>query len=176
MMEHEAFLFDYSLFDRELRSMLDDSLEPDDTAMLQSFINANLNNLRYQYDGEPLTEDWETMIETRDAHQYGDFALTKYYDPKTDLGLGAGWDTVHQMVANDPAVTESPVLGSPVGPADGPFDPGKMGSYFQSAQQVQRNYFYLVNLGGTQSTNELSNAIKMLKEAVDSGSGLYVTF
>src|SRR5579859_5274373 len=43
-----------------------------DCAGLVSFINANLDSLRDPYEGEPLGTDWEGMIETQDAHQYGD--------------------------------------------------------------------------------------------------------
>ena len=83
-----------------------------------SFINANLGDLRDPYEGEPLGADWESLIETGDAHQYGDVALTKYYDPLADIGLGASWERVQELVANDPTLMESPILGSTIGPKD----------------------------------------------------------
>jgi hypothetical protein len=176
MMEHKAFLFDYESFDGELRALLENALLSGDSTGLVSFINANLGSLKDPYEGEPLADDWQDLIETQDAHQYGDFALTKYYDPKADTGLGADWDEVQQMIAADPLMTESPVLGSTVGPPDDPFDPGKMGAYFQTKQQVQRNYSNLTGLGVKQPASTLNRAIQMLQGAVDAGSGLYVTF
>src|SRR5205807_7996746 len=94
----------------------------------------------------PLGENWEAVIETNDAHQYGDFALTKYYDPTTDVGLGTSWEHIQELIANDPTLVESPILGTPLGPIASPFDPGKMGAYFQSAEQVRHHYQHLVSL------------------------------
>src|SRR5579875_843253 len=176
MMEHKAFLFDYGSFDRELRAILEDALRSGDHSGPVSFINANLGDLRDPYEGEPLGAEWEAMIETQDPHQYGDFALTKYYNPAADIGLGAAWENLQELIANDPLLTESPILGSTIGPKDGPFDPGKMGSYFQSVQQVRQNQRYLLNLAKKEQTEDLNRAIQMLQEAVDANTGLYITF
>src|ERR1051326_1231389 len=102
MMEHKAFLFDYDAFDGELRAILEGALLSGACGGLVSFINANLGDLRDPYEGEPLGADWETMIETQDAHQYGDFALTKYYDPTADMGLGGAWDNIQELIASNP--------------------------------------------------------------------------
>jgi hypothetical protein len=176
MMEHKAFLFDYDSFERELRAILEDALRSGDHSGLVSFINANLGDLRDPYEGEPLGADWEAMIETQDPHQYGDFALTKYYNPTADIGLGAAWENLQELIANDPLLTESPILGSTIGLKDDPFDPGKMGSYLQSAQQVRQNQRYLANLAKKERAEVLNRAIQMLQEAVDANTGLYVTF
>lgn len=176
MMEHKAFLFDYDSFDRELRAILEDGLRTGDHHVLVSFINSNLRNLCDPYEGEPLGTDWEAMIETLDSHQYGDFALTKYYKPTDDIGLGAAWENLQELISNDPLLTESPILGSTIGPKDAPFDPGKMGSYFQGVQQVRQNRRYLLNLAKKNRTQDLKNAIQMLQGAENVGTGLYVTF
>ncbi len=176
MMEHKAFVFDYDCFDRELCAILEDALLSGDFTGLVSFINANLGDLRDPYEGQPLGADWEAMIETQDSHQYGDFALTKYYNPIADIGLGAAWENLQELIANDPILTESPILGSTIGKKEDPFDPGKMGSYFQSAQQVRQNHRYLLNLAKKEQTEELKRAIQMLNEAVDAKGGLYITF
>jgi hypothetical protein len=176
MMEHKAFLFDYDSFDRELRAILEDALRSGDHSRLVSFINANLGDLRDPYEGEPLNAGWEAMIEMQDPHQYGDFALTKYYNPTADIGLGAAWENLQELIANDPALTESPILGSTIGPQDDPFDPGKMGSYFQSAQQVRQNRRYLLDLAKKGQTEDLKRAIQMLDQAAGAETGLYVTF
>jgi len=176
-MEHKAFVFDHDAFDKELRPTLERALSSHDISNLVAFINANTGDLADPYEGEPLGEDWEAMIETHDAHQYGDFALTKYYDPSAYIGLGVAWDRIQQLIANDPTLVESPILGTPVGPSDSPFDPGKMGAYFQSAEQVRRHYQYLVRLQ-QQFPNEdnLKKAIQMLAQAKNAEKGLYVTF
>jgi hypothetical protein len=115
------------------------------------------------------------MIETADPHQYGDFAVTKYYQPSEDIGLGNNWQGIQEMISGDPTLVESPILGTPLGPEGNRFDPGKMGSYFQSPQQVRQNLHYLVRL--TKQTNaELSEAVEMLRQAADAKEGLYVTF
>jgi hypothetical protein len=176
MMEHKAFLFDYDSFDRELRVILEDALRSGDHSKLVSFINAHMGDLRDPYEGEPLDANWEAMIEMQDPHQYGDFALTKYYNPTADIGLGAAWHNLQELIANDPTLVESPILGSTIGPQDNPFDPGKMGSYFQSAQQVRQNLRYLLNLAKKWQTEDLKRAIQMLDQAVGAETGLYVTF
>jgi hypothetical protein len=176
MMDHKAFLFDYDSFDRELRPILEEALRAGDYRRLVSFINANLDHLRDPYEGEPLGSDWEAMIETQDPHQYGDFALTKYYDPTADIGLGTGWENLQELMASDPVLTESPILGDTIGPRDDPFDPGKMGSYVQSAQQVCQNRKYLLNLAKKEQREDLDRAIQMLTKAAGAETGLYVTF
>lgn len=176
MMQHKAYVFDYELFDHELRALLEAALGSGDCVGLISFINGNLASLADPYEGEPLVTDWEEMIETPDAHQYGDFALTKYYDPKADYGLGSDWDELQRLVTADRAAAESPILGTPIGPQDRLFDPGKMGSYFQSPKQVQANYAYLIQLRDNQPSASLDEAIEMLQVPLDAGQGLYVTF
>lgn len=176
-MEHKAFVFDYNAFDKELRGILEKALSSQDISGLIAFINANSGELTDPYQGEPIGQDWEAMIETQDPHQYGDFALTKYYEPTGDIGLGLSWEHLQGVIAGDPAVMESPILGARIGPRDRPFDPGKMGSYFQSRDQVDRHYQYLVTLQ-RQSPNDgdLRKAIHMLTQAKNARKGLYVTF
>jgi hypothetical protein len=177
MMEHKAFLFNYQSFDRELRAVLEDALRSGDHGSLVSFINAHLVDLRDPYEGEPLGANWEALIETQDPHQFGDFALTKYYNPTADIGVAAAWENLQELIAkNDPLLAESPILGSTIGPKDNAFDPGKMGSYFQSAQQVRQSQSYLLNLAKEKPAEVLSGALAMLQEAADAGTGLYVTF
>jgi hypothetical protein len=175
-MEHKAFLFDYDAFDQELRAILEDAVRSGDLSGLAIFISGNVSSLRDPYEGEPLSVDWEALVETQDSHQYGDFALTKYYNPTADIGLGTAWEHVEELLANDPLLTQSPILGNTIGPDDNPFDPGKMGSYFQSVQGVRQNHRYLLNLAKKGQSEELSSAIEMLHKAVDAKTGLYITF
>ena len=176
-MEHKAFVFDHDAFDRELRPTLERALSSHDISGLVAFINANSGQLFDPYEGEPLGEGWEVMIETPDAHQYGDFALTKYYDPTVDIGLGVLWERVQELISNDPTLVESPILGTVVGPGDAPFDPGKMGAYFQSAEQVRRHYHSLMGFQQLfPNDDNLKKAIQMLAQAKNAERGLYVTF
>jgi hypothetical protein len=175
MMDHKAFLFDFDRFDRELRPLLESALWTGDFCAMISFIDEYRANLRDPYEGEPLGEDWRNMLEVEDAHQFGDFALTMYYDPRENIGLGGKWERIQDLVAGDGP--GSSILGSPMGPSKAPFDPGKMGSYFQSANQVREHHAYLLDRVGRVATpDELVPAIAMLAAALDARTGLYVTF
>src|SRR5262245_24530781 len=174
MMEHKAYLFDYESFSRELKGILEAAIQTHDPAALVSFIRVNVGNLRDPYEGKPLERDWESLIETRDAHQYGDFALTKYYDPLVEIGLGTDWNSVQELIALDRTLTESPILGSTIGPPDEPFDPGKMGSYFQTDRQVGESHEYLLKRAEQRRLESLASAIEMLQKALQAGTGLYV--
>jgi len=173
MTEHKAFLFDFDRFNSELRPLLVAALESGDLTGLVSFIGANLSELKDPYEGEPLTADWQKLIETRDAHQLGDFALTKYYDPQDDRGLGSEWQAVQDIIAKN--LKESPILGTAVGPKGNLFDPGKMGSYFQSSAQVRSNIAKLAALSSSNGKS-MTRAMAMLEAAEEAGTGLYVTF
>jgi len=76
MMEHKAYTFDFASFDVELRPILEKVLRTGELDSLIDFIVRHLENLSDPYEGEPLNENWEQLIESRDPHQYGDFALT----------------------------------------------------------------------------------------------------
>lgn len=169
-MEHKAYIFDYDKFKIELLDSLVLSLETGDYSQLKIFITKNIYYLRDPYEGESLHKDWEKMIETFDPHQYGDFAITKYYDPSKDIGLGADWESIHELTAGQFVPSESPILGTPIGPKDNLFDPGKMGSYFQSAAQVKKNLIFIRTLAETEPVE------KMLANAASLNMGLYVTF
>ena len=133
-MEHKAFLFEFEQFEHELLPILQAALATNDCAELVAFIRRSVASLKDPYEGAPLKEGWQTMIETPDAHQYGDIALTKYYDPADDRGLGSSWEQIQTIVASDPGVHISPILGSVIEKSNAVFDPGKMGSYFQNGE------------------------------------------
>jgi len=175
-MEHKAFLFDSDRFERELRPALEAALSAGDCAPLVSFIRDNLDALADPYEGERLAPDWESLVEMKDAHTYGDFALTKYYDPAADIGLGAAWEGLQELIANGPDVVASPILGATIGPEDSPFDPGRMGAYVQSASQAAANYRRLLDLAREVPSDVVADAVSMLEQAVRAAKGLYVTF
>jgi hypothetical protein len=176
--EHKAFVLDYQSFELQLKNVLESALENENVSQLSSYISQNQAYLKDPYEGQPLTNEWESMIESRDPHQYGDFALTKFYDPTEDIGLGYDWENVQEILSRKLTDVNS-VLGSPIGPASNYFDPGKMGAYFQSPQQVVENQRLLessFDQGELESFAELEKMLEMLQAATSEGKGLYITF
>lgn len=176
MMLHKAFLIEYDQFTLELKPILEHSLLVDESKPLVEFIHKSFDVLRDPYEGKPLGVGWENLLETRDVQEYGDFALTKYYDPAADLGLGAGWTAIQDWIAEDAKMEPSPVLGEVVGRREAPFDPGRMGSYFQSAEAVKSSHAYLTRRLESAPHGARRAALDLLEHAMQSRKGLYVTF
>jgi hypothetical protein len=177
-MEHKAFVLDYEAFANQLSDILRTALVTNNDDDLAHFIEANISSLKDPYEGDPLDSSWQDLVETEDAHTYGDFALTKFYDPVSDIGLGYNWEGVQNLLNDVSSGLGAAILGSPFGPANNHFDPGKMGSYFQTPSEVQKSLSLLTNL--VQQKPELSaglsGAIEMVRQAAENGKGLYVTF
>jgi hypothetical protein len=176
--EHKAFILDYQSFESQLKNILESALENENVSQLSGYISQNQAHLKDPYEGEPLTNEWESMLESQDPHQYGDFALTMFYDPTEDIGLGYDWENVQETLSQRLTDTSS-VLGSPIGPASNYFDPGKMGAYFQSPQQVIENQRLLESAFDQEeleSSAELEKMLEMLQAAISEGKGLYITF
>jgi len=163
-MEHRAFVFDYGAFARELLPLLTIALQRNDVTRLLSFVETNRDELVDPYEGEPLTVDWRSMLEVEDAHQVGDFALTKYYDPLLDIGVGDDWLSLREPLRNV-------LLGRTVGPPDNPFDPGKMGSYFQSIDETKAAWALVKRL-----SNVPDIVSEFYRRALSEPKGLYITF
>jgi hypothetical protein len=177
-MEHKAFAFDYEAFEQELAPLLREALQTGATGELVAFIEANRDTLTDPYEGEPLGADWQTMVDPPDAHQYGDFALTKFYDPQDDLGLGADWEAVQALLQAEVPGGAAFVLGRPFGPPGSYFDPGKMGAYFQSAREVQEHRRQIQALveRKPELSSQIEVAIAMFDQLAAGGHGAYVTF
>jgi hypothetical protein len=176
--EHKAFILDYKSFESQLKNILESALKNENVSQLSEYISQNQTHLKDPYEGEPLTNEWESMIESQDPHQYGDFALTMFYDPTEDIGLGYDWENVQEILSQK-LTDASSVLGSPIGPASNYFDPGKMGAYFQSPQQVIENQRLLENSFNQEefeSSAELEKMLEILQSAISEGKGLYITF
>lgn len=175
-MLHKAFVFDERAFRVELRGLLERALRDGDVAPLRAFIEAHRGRLSDPYEGEPLDHDWESQIEYKDAHQYGDFALTRYYQPKEDLGLGADWQELGEFL-EEHGLSEEILLGIPLDD----FDPGKQGSYFQDSATVSENLRKLDEIiQGEPELPELPARLAPLRAMLDAAArramGLYVTF
>ncbi|WP_292709480.1 hypothetical protein [Nostoc sp. NMS2] len=177
-MEHKAFVFDYDAFIQELADILENALVINQRNELITFIENNFSYLKNPDEGEPLDYLWKEMIEIEDISQYGDFAITKYYNPQCDIGLGYDWLPLYNMLLNELDKDTSPLLGKNFGIPGNYFNPGKMGSYFQSLEQVKNN-FELLNLLLNEKKEHLPNIallMKMLSNALDLKKGLYITF
>lgn len=176
--DHKAFLLEYNQFEFQLSGILMDSLITGDVSQLVAFIIQNLAELKDPDEGEPLDDFWEEKIETKDAHQYGDFALTKFYCPQNDIGLSYDWNKMQNCLYKEFTEQPSILLGVPFGSENNLFDPGKMGSYFQSPYQVIKNLRTIENfvLQKPELAIDLSSTVNMLRMAARERKGLYITF
>ena len=173
-MEHKAFLFDFEHFLRDLAPILERSLNKSETAELRDFIEKNRSTLTDPYEGDPLDENWEELIETKDPHQYGDFAMTKYYRPDQDRGLGKDWEQIQKLLLDHRDESSKAILGTPLGPQTNLFDPGKMGSYFQSLESARGSLAVLERKASQDIA--IGDFIELLRDAVEARLGIYVTF
>lgn len=168
-MSHKAFVFDWDNFQSELAPLLESGLRDGDTTRLVDFGDRHFDSLRDPYEGEPLGEDWSESLGAGDVQEVADFLLTRYYDPTQDGGLGEAWLGLEDHLDSE---QRQALLGQPFGPEGAPFDPGRMGSYFQDGASVRKS------LDGLRPTRrpELTGFVSLLERAVRSARGLYVTF
>jgi len=174
---HKAYIFDLKSFSQELAPLITAALRTGELKELRAFIRLNVGSLVDPYEGERLDDQWEQLLEYEDAHQLGDFALTKYYSPLEERGAGEVWGKY--FYDYDGYAEGLPFLGRVLGAATEPFDPGKMGSYFQGPSDVS------VSLGllrasdvemSTEDENVLEVYYELLQEALEKSLGIYVTF
>jgi len=166
--EHKAFRFDWAAFEQELLPTLERALATDDIDELRDFIVRNRSHITDPYEGDALTDDWEHALESRDAHEYADYALTKYYDPVDEHGV-ENWVTLSDGL---PAEAAQALLGITVGPEGNRFDPGKMGSYFKDHEMTRRALAVL----SPHIRAELRDFVSLLDQCAESGSGVYIRF
>lgn len=88
------------------------------------------------YEGERLDADWEQGLENQGVQEYADYALTLFYDPSADIGLDDAWLEIEGRIDRD---ARAALLGDAVASSGCAFDPGRMGSYFQTPAQVLRS-------------------------------------
>jgi hypothetical protein len=166
---HKGFVFDWTAFQAELAPVLHDCLTDSQTERLIFFVNKHRDSLTDPYEGEPLAADWQEDLEARDAHEIGDYALTRYYDPADDSGLGEGWMSIEAALDDE---GKRALLGEPFGPDGHEFDPGRMGSYFQTPEMVAKSLETLRRAPKA----ELNSYLALLEKAREAGKGVYVTF
>ena len=180
-MNYKANMFDYDRFQNELGSALYEALETNISEPLIRFIDENIKILKTPLEGKLLDTSWRSLRSSWTVQNYGDFAITKFYDPKSGIMIGPLWlpidDFLHTKLGDN-----TPILfGEPFGPESNYFDPGVMGSYFQSAQEVQTNFLLLHDLthddpGLLEQYDSLDEIIDLFRVSARAKMGLYVRF
>jgi hypothetical protein len=176
-MEHKAFLFNYDEFTATLAPILFAALANNDIQPLMRYIEENREHLKDPYEGDPLDPQWMDLVEPMDAHQLGDFALTRFYSPTEDIGLGYTWEASLENVrreVNEDA--EAIILGEPFGPSSHPFDPGKMGSFVRSREIVHRQRATVAQVMKEHHSGTVADVERLLSRPDDTRRGLYVTY
>jgi len=104
-------------------------------------------------------------------------ALTRFYDPMEDYGLVHDYLDLSEHL---PEADLTALLGTPFGPPGAYFDPGRLGSYFQTPQEVVKSLARVQRIDLwyiDEDRRESWPRFKMLlEECAKAGSGLYVTF
>lgn len=168
-MDHKGYAFDWNTFECELYPILIKSLETDDLEEIIAFIERNRDQLTDPYEGSPLDDSWQSTLTNRDAHEYGDYALTKYYAAGDSAGVGDTWIELSDQLS---AKASQALLGETIGPKRNRFDPGRMGSYFQRPEQVHTSLEILTGV----DMPEIDKFRKLLSRCAAKKLGVYITF
>ncbi len=80
--------------------------------------------------------------------------------------MGESW-----LALSDDSVAHT-LLGKSFGPDENMFDPGRMGSYFQTPKAVSASLSVL----SADTRSELADFVSLLRESEAKGLGTYVTF
>lgn len=170
-MSHKAYAFDWYAFESdELHRLLLVALDSGDPPALAQYIDAHREKIKDPYDGRPIGEGWQAMLENRDVQEYGDFALTRFYDPTNDHGIGHPWLEIDAKLAEQ---DRAALLGFSLGPAGHEFDPGRQGSYFQTPQQAVESLWCAERIV---YVDALQPYARLLRTCAADGLGVYVTF
>jgi hypothetical protein len=167
-MSHKAYAFDWDAFDFGLAPVLLAALEANDGTELAEFIDREREQLTDPYVGNPLPEDWRGLLEAGDVQELADFALTRYYRAREEHGVGSAWLGLSESLAEDQSQS---LLGVPFGVGGRLFDPGRLGSYFQSPAVACES---LAALDGV-AAEDVRPFRELLAECAARRLGLYVT-
>jgi hypothetical protein len=174
---HKAYTFNYESFKKELEPILLRSLNNGNNSEIKEFMKNRFSQLTDPYEGNPLSDDWENQLIAKDPHQYGNIALTYYYDPKEDIGLDYDWVDFSEYFEAKFGNRMSPILGFKIGTEERDFDPGKLGSFFQSPEIVKSHLKLIQILKNKDPKFELLSQVEeMLLKAAKKDTGLYATF
>ena len=167
--DHKAFAFEWTSFHTEMAELLGRALRTGDPSSLEKFIDSNVSACSSPYDGEKLDSDWRKSLEVGGLQEIADFALTKYYDPAADHGLHEEWADIESGLSEE---ARQALLGTAFGEGKGLFDPGLMGSYFQTPEGVRASLATLRPL----DEESLEKYVRFLASLAEEAKGLYVTF
>jgi len=171
-MWHKAYIFDWQAFERDpLYGLLLTALKTDDPADIARYIDIHRGEIKDPYEGESLGLDWQNMLENRDVNEYGDFALTRFYDPAKDRGIAGSWLGIDARLKGADRMA---LLGFVLGEPARAFDPGRQGSYFQTPDQVLDSLQRVERLSF--QMGELQSFKQLLLDCTKHSRGLYVTF
>jgi len=124
-----------------------------------------------------ITGTGRTSLRIFDVQEFGRLALTRFYDPMEDYGLVHDYLDLSEHL---PEADLTALLGTPFGPPGAYFDPGRLGSYFQTPQEVVKSLARVQRIDLwyiDEDRRESRPRFKMLlEECAKAGSGLYVTF
>jgi hypothetical protein len=138
-------------------------------AELSRFVDSNLDRCANPHEGAGLDANWRAGLGAADVQEVADFALTAFYDPSADCGIAEDWLSLSETLTPE---AQAALLGSSLRVHEVSFDPGRMGSYFQTAAEAERSLAVL----SSATSEHLQAYVSLLREAVRSGRGLYVTF
>jgi hypothetical protein len=169
VISHKSFEIRWEAFATELLPVLLRALSTGATDELGVFVDENLDDCCDPNEGYPLSVEWRDDLLNGDVHDFADYALTKFYDPAQDFGIGEARYDIERGLAPK---ARAALLGSPIGPQGNLFDPGRQGSYFQDPSAAASS---LKTLAGHRGSS-LDPFILLLETAVASGNGVYVTF
>lgn len=167
-MNHRAFSLDWSSFVENLKPQLEAALVSGEPGPLEHFVEVHRSRILHPDLCEPLPKTWRSLLVTQDAQEIGDLALALYYDPRADGGLDDLWLELSDEL---PEAAAAALLGHPIG-GDNVFDPGKIGSYFQSPDELRQS----VEVLKFAKCEPLNEYLTFLDSIVATSRGLYVTF
>jgi hypothetical protein len=169
-MSHKAYAFNWRAFESdELHDILIAALESGDPKPIAQYIEFHREQIKDPYEGQPIVRGWQAMLGNQDVHEYGDFALTRFYDPTDDQGIAESWLAVDAHLAEQ---DRAALLGSSLGEAGRKFDPGRQGSYFQTPEQAAESLRCVERIGH----DVLQCYAQLLRTCAVDGLGVYVTF
>ena len=161
---HQAFVFDEAGFRRELAPLLDRQ----DSAALEHFIDDHRSRLRDPKSDAPLETGWRETHAITGFPALAALALTAYYDPAANIGLGGAAEKLRFALMDLYPEGRVFVGGGAL---------AVVGGTFQSADYVAKSVEILQTLRAENrlKTDVIDPVLSMLQKAATAGKGLYLT-
>ena len=171
-MEHKAFGFRWNSFREALLPRFYLYLEGrvDEVA---DFARAEAGDLFDPYEGMPLRVEQVNEALVRGEHDFiAEAALTAFYAPSEDVGVGYEYLDVHSRLEALGANYAGLLHGSTLSHAGKLFDPGKMGTFFCDLDEAESKS----RLVSTIQDANLRRLLEPMAEAGLAAGGLFITF